>query len=129
METGIPLPSLALLRPSFKLLVGVPLFLMASGIQHDCHVYLSKLKKYTVPQHPAFQQLIAPHYLAECVIYLALAIVAAPQSKAINQTMVCALTFVAVNLGVTAGNTRIWYESKFGKESVAHRWNMIPLIY
>lgn len=46
-----------------------------------------------------------------------------------NKTILTALIFVTVNLGVTADASKEWYEAKFGKESVAGRWRMIPLIF
>ena len=119
--------------------------MLASGFQNDCHSYLAYLKKtksktddgkenddeheYKIPTHPAFQPLIAPHYTAECMIYLSLAIVSAPQGAWINLTMASALVFVMVNLGVSAGVTRQWYEKRFGPEAVRGKWRMIPPIY
>lgn len=116
-------------HPSFRSFVGILVFLLASGIQHDCHVYLASLKKYTVPDHPVFHRLVNPHYLAECLIYLALSVVAAPPGCIINRTIFCALTLVSVNLGVTADGNKRWYEQKFGAESVKGRWRMIPFVY
>lgn len=115
--------------PSFRTIIATLIFIFSSGIQHDCHVYLASLKKYTLPVHPVFHSLVCPHYFAECLIYLALAIVSAPSGCILNHTMLCALVFVAVNLGVTADGTKKWYETKFAKESVAGRWRMIPLLY
>ena len=115
--------------PSLKTFVGLPLFLVASGIQHDCHRYLASLKKYSLPQHPAFARLIAPHYFAECLIYLAFSIIAAPVGSACNWTLLCSLAFVASNLGVTARSTRTWYMRQFGEQSVQDRWNMIPAVF
>lgn len=102
---------------------------MASGIQHDCHHYLASLKKYTVPLHPLFLRVLCPHYTAECVIYLSLALLAAPRGEMVNKTLLCGLLFVVVNLGVTAGNSKRWYIEKFGEDSVRGRWRMIPGIY
>jgi len=107
----------------------IPIFIIASGVQHDCHKYLASLQKYTLPTHPAFQRLICPHYTAECLIYLSLALIAAPEGELMNKTILTALIFVTVNLGVTADASKEWYEAKFGKESVAGRWRMIPLIF
>lgn len=102
---------------------------MASGVQHDCHHYLASLKKYAVPSHPLFLRVLCPHYTAECVIYLSLALLAAPQGEVLNKTLLCTLLFVVVNLGITAGNSKRWYIEKFGEESVRGRWRMIPGIY
>ncbi len=63
------------------------------------------------------------------MIYLSLALIAAPKGELINKTIFTALIFVLVNLGITAGMTKDWYEKKFGKEAVARRWRMIPFIF
>ncbi|KAI9817607.1 MAG: hypothetical protein M1832_004611 [Thelocarpon impressellum] len=134
---GIPIlrrtePSLVLVTPgapSFRTMICLPLFLIASGIQHDCHSYLASLPKYTLPSHPIFQILICPHYFAECLIYLGLAGIAAPAGSWLNGTIFTALVFVVVNLGVTAETSREWYVGKFGAESVKGRWKMIPFVY
>ena len=127
--------------PTLRTMVAVLIFILASGIQHDCHTYLADLKsstpkdskqgagQYKIPTHPAFAGLIAPHYTTECLIYFALAVVAAPEGQWINLSLTSALIFVTVNLGVTAGLARQWYEKRFGAEAVKRKWNMIPFIY
>ncbi|PYH43254.1 putative 3-oxo-5-alpha-steroid 4-dehydrogenase [Aspergillus saccharolyticus JOP 1030-1] len=117
------------IAPSLRTFVFLPIFLLASGLQHDGHHYLFSLKKYTLPTHPLFHSLVCPHYTAECVVYLALAFLAAPQGELVNKTIVAALVFVALNLGLTAANTRRWYMQKFGQDSMRGKWNMIPGIY
>ncbi|KAK5173787.1 uncharacterized protein LTR77_002468 [Saxophila tyrrhenica] len=84
---------------------------------------------YKLPTHPAFQPLISPHYTAEVVIYLALAIQSAPPGRLVNGTMANALVFVVVNLGVTADGTREWYERKFGPQAVEGKSRMLPGIW
>ena len=79
--------------------------------------------------HPIFQVLVCPHYTAECVIYLSLAIISAPKGAVINKTMFTAFLFVSTNLAVTASMTKEWYELKFGKEAVAKRWKIMPSLY
>jgi 3-oxo-5-alpha-steroid 4-dehydrogenase 3 len=106
-----------------------PIFLCASGIQHDCHTYLASLKKYTLPVHPAFLSIVCPHYTAECMIYVCLTFMAAPKGQIVNKTVLSGLIFVVVNLGVSAGISKDWYIGKFGKENVQHRWKMIPALY
>lgn len=115
--------------PSMRTFICFPLFLLASGLQHDCHYYLSSLEKYTVPAHPLFNKIVSPHYTTECIIYLSLALLAAPSGELINKTLLSCLAFVAVNLGVTAGTSKEWYKQKFGEESMRGRWRMIPAIY
>lgn len=115
--------------PSIKTMIGIPLFLLASGIQYDCHAYLASLKKYTIPVHPAFQSIVCPHYTAECLIYIALAVVSAPQGLWFNRTMFAVFVFVFTNLAITASNTAEWYEEKFGADVVKSRWKIVPLIW
>ncbi|OQE30164.1 hypothetical protein PENFLA_c003G09286 [Penicillium flavigenum] len=115
--------------PSLRTFFLVPLFLVASGLQHDSHHYLYSLKKYTLPEHPMFRGIVCPHYGAECVVYLSLALLAAPRGELVNKTMLSCLAFVAVNLGLTARNTKQWYAQKFGKDSVQDWWFMIPYVY
>ena len=85
--------------------------------------------QYRLPDHPAFNISITPHYFAECLIYLSMAIVAAPPGEWLNRTLCSALVFVMVNLGVTAFGTKNWYEQKFGRDSVRGKARMIPFVY
>ena len=120
---------MTLSAPSVRTLLCIPIFLVASGIQHDCHVYLASLPKYTLPTTPIFNSVVCPHYTAECFIYMSLAIIAAPQGTLFNRTLLCALAFVATNLSVTASATKKWYAQKFGREKVEERWRILPGIY
>lgn len=115
--------------PTVRTFICVPLFLIASGLQHDCHHFLFSLKKYTLPDHPIFRGIVCPHYGAECLIYLSLTYLAAPPGQVVNKTMLSSLVLVVVNLGLTAHNTKKWYMQKFGREAVQDRWLMIPYIY
>ncbi|KAH8144988.1 uncharacterized protein LAJ45_11008 [Morchella importuna] len=117
--------------PSLKSLFGIILFLLGSGIQHDTHVYLATLKKYTLPTGPFFDSLLCPHYAAECLIYLALSLLSAPRGVGmpVNGTVLAGLVFVVVNLGCSSLSTREWYIQKFGRHSVEHRYNMIPWLF
>ncbi|KAL2261186.1 hypothetical protein VTK26DRAFT_4601 [Humicola hyalothermophila] len=112
-----------------KLVVGTPAFLFAWANQYRCHKHLAGLKKYSLPQEGMFRNYICPHYTCECLLYLSLAVTTAPRGSWCNRTVLCAVVFVAVNLGVTASGTRKWYADKFGIGSVANKWNMIPLIF
>jgi 3-oxo-5-alpha-steroid 4-dehydrogenase 3 len=126
--------------PSVRTFITLAFFMFASGIQHDCHAYLASLKPtgannkdgksdYKLPTHPAFHPTVTPHYLAECVIYLSIAGMAAPSGHWLNSTVTCALVFVAVNLGVTAHGTYEWYVRRFGKQALEGRWRMVPFIF
>lgn len=121
--------SLARSLPFFRTILWLPVFVIASGIQYDCHKYLSSLPKYTLPMHPVFRNLMCPHYTAECVIYLSLAFLSAPKGAMVNGTVSAAFVFVSVNLSVTAAKTKKWSEEKFGKEKVASRWILVPYLY
>ncbi len=129
LSTGSTYSSITISAPSIKTMVGIPIFVLASGLQHDCHTYLASLPKYILPVHPIFQVLVCPHYFAECLIYLSLAIIGAPKGVALNKTIGCALLFVGTNLAVTASMSKEWYVRKFGKEAVAGRWKMVPWLY
>ena len=123
------LESISWSAPSLKSIIGIPIFILASGLQHDCHAYLASLPKYTLPMHPIFQSIISPHYFAECMIYLSLAIIAAPRGTPVNATILTALIFVATNLSVTASNSKQWYGRRFGINAVKDRWIIFPLLY
>lgn len=115
--------------PTSQASIAILLFVFASGIQHDCHVHLASLKKYSLPTHPLFRLMICPHYTAECVIYLAMTLAGAPAGMLCNRTLACALLFVALNLGVTAQGTRRWYASKYGEAAVRGCWNLVPWVW
>lgn len=73
--------------------------------------------------------MVCPHYTAECVIYLSLAVLGAPDGAWINRTVFTALVFVSCNLAVTASTTKEWYIAKFGRDKVGYRWRMIPFAF
>ncbi|KAM7204054.1 hypothetical protein V8F20_003752 [Naviculisporaceae sp. PSN 640] len=117
---------------NLKILISIPLFLYAWTTQYLCHKHLANLIKYSLPdpqKAPLFKYLISPHYTCECLIYLSITIVAAPQEHYINRTLLCGLVFVIANLGVTAKGTRQWYADKFGEQAVRGKWNMIPFVF
>lgn len=108
------------------------LFLYSSYTQHTYHHYLTHLKKYTLPDGTAFQWITAPHYTAECGIYLALALLDVTRPlQTVNCTLLCTLMFVMVNLGVTADGTRTWMMQKFPehRDRIERRWRMIPFVW
>jgi 3-oxo-5-alpha-steroid 4-dehydrogenase 3 / polyprenol reductase len=106
------------------------LFGLASVLQHRYHRYLFSLKKYTLPDRSAFKYIISPHYTAECLIYVALSFLAGPTGWLVNNTMLCALLFVVVNLAVTAHGTKRWMLTKFPDrtQDIQQRHLMIPFI-
>lgn len=116
-------------RPSPKTAIAVPLFLLASGVQHECHKHFASLVKYSLPDNRFFQSVVCPHYTSECLIYIAIAIAAAPKGEVVNRTVLAGLGFVVSNLAVTADSTRKWYIEKFGEEKLKGRWRMVPYVY
>ena len=104
-------------------------FVDASIDQHKYHRHLASLMKYTAPTHPGFESIIAPHCTCECLIYLSLAILSRPSGYYLNHTMTAALVFVVINLGISADGTKRWMRNKFGDDSVAKKWRMIPRVW
>jgi 3-oxo-5-alpha-steroid 4-dehydrogenase 3 len=131
--------------PSVRTFISLPIFIFASGLQHDVHAYLaslgtskskagvakqdSKQSHYQLPTHAAFGLSLTPHYLAECLIYLSLALLAAPAGSLLNWTLFCAFVFAAVNLGITADGTRNWYRMRFGTDVIGDKARMVPGIW
>lgn len=115
--------------PSLRTMLFLPLFFLAYGAQHICHRHLFALKKYSLPSHPLFRNIVCPHYTAECVIYLSFALLAAPEGHLVNRTLLTALFFVITVLGLTADDTRTFYAAKFGESAIRGRWRMIPGLF
>jgi 3-oxo-5-alpha-steroid 4-dehydrogenase 3 len=111
--------------------VFVIFFAQAFYSQSISHHYLFKLKKYTLPDQHGFRYFIAPHYTAECVLYISLAVIAAPPGYFVNWNLFCALIFVAVNLGVTADGTKRWMLAKFPdhRTEIESRRKLIPILW
>ncbi|KAF1919026.1 hypothetical protein BDU57DRAFT_440912 [Ampelomyces quisqualis] len=111
----------------------VPAILTAHVLQHSYHAYLYRLRTehnaYQLPSHPVFPNLLCPHYTCEVAIYALLSLLAAPQGRVANWTLVCGTIFVATNLGVTAIGTKHWYAETFGQDKVGHRKRMVPGIW
>jgi len=115
-----------------QLATGLLLFSIGAIAQNRAHAYLFNLRKagtYTLPAHPLFWLTLTPHYFAECVEYVGLALAAAPSGQYVNKTLACALVFVVVNLGVTAHGTYGWYVGRFGRDKVKGKAKMVPLIW
>ncbi|KAI9702207.1 MAG: 3-oxo-5-alpha-steroid 4-dehydrogenase [Bogoriella megaspora] len=112
------LEDLRLPAPTLRTFIALPIFILASGAQNDAHRYLASLRSsspvnakpmYKIPEHPLF--------------------VSAPRGNWINWTVASALVFVLSNLAVTADGTKKWYEERFGENSVAGKWRMIPYVF
>ncbi|KIW16165.1 hypothetical protein PV08_06216 [Exophiala spinifera] len=115
-----------------KTFVCTSVFLYTSYKQNKYHRHLASLKKYTLPDTGIFRTIVAPHYTAECGIYLSLALLQARDERGgTNWSLIAALLFVTVNLGVTADGTRRWMMAKFPerRREVEARWRMIPAVW
>jgi 3-oxo-5-alpha-steroid 4-dehydrogenase 3 / polyprenol reductase len=121
----------------FQFVGSIIVFLIAQYKQGRYHRYLDELKKYTLPVQAEFAWIVAPHYTAECAIYISLAFIGAPRLAqggrvpSVNWSLLCAALFAAVNLGVTADGTKKWQLRKFGDRAneISRRWKMIPFIF
>lgn len=116
-----------------RTLVCLLLFTQFSYKQHAVHKYLAGLNKYQVPDHPIYHEtnLICPHYWFEINIYLVFSILSAREMRILNVTMVCAMGFVIINLGVTADLTKKWLLEKFPRQrlEIAQRKKMLGSIW
>lgn len=114
------------------------LFIYASKHQHACHCILaslrnddssSKQQRYGIPRGDWFETIVAPHYLADILIYASLCILHRFQ----NRVLLCALIWTVINLSITASETRVWYQKTFGDKYKAAfprgRWTIIPFLY
>lgn len=129
-------PTLALSMSWYRAVPLVFLFLIASAAQFAVHRYLFLLPKprtarvpYTRPRHWAFAHCVTPHYFCEVVVYVCLALLAAPEGRWVNWTVGCGAMFVAVNLGVTAIGTKEFWARTWGEESVRGRARMVPFVW
>ncbi len=108
------------------------MFFFGTSTQYRAHRHLASLPSapnYALPTSVEFNRTIAPHYFAECLIYLALTLLAAPEGQTINKTMASALVLEVINLGITANETHKWYEQRFGVEKVKGKARMIPGVW
>lgn len=96
-----------------RVLLGFCMFLVASLMQHLAHAHLASLPKYSLPRHWLFRKLIAPHYTAECGIYLGLAMITASDQHIYNPILFSMVLLTTVNLSITAHDTKGWMMAKF----------------
>ncbi|KAF9274657.1 Steroid 5 alpha-reductase 3 [Mortierella alpina] len=114
---------------------GLILFIWGSWHQYKCHVILANLRprpsqatgaradekreaakqEYKVPFGDWFEYMVAPHYTAEMVIYLGFYLMASPKLF-VPSTLLLALIWVVVNLGIVARETDQWYRTRFGDD-------------
>ncbi|SCU80043.1 LAFA_0B07184g1_1 [Lachancea sp. 'fantastica'] len=83
------------------------MFILASWDQYKNHLYLSQLRKYTLPTKGLFRLVASAHYLDEICLYSAMTL----YSRS-TKLLVC-LLWVISSLSVSAIETRKWYSQKF----------------
>ncbi|RKP24715.1 3-oxo-5-alpha-steroid 4-dehydrogenase-domain-containing protein [Syncephalis pseudoplumigaleata] len=109
-------------------ILALSLFAYASIEQYRCHAILGQLRAtqpgtYAIPYGGWFSHVSSPHYLAELLIYTALAML-----LRFPWTWCCLLAWVVVNLGTTARQTHRWYRRQF-RDYPAARTAFIPKLY
>lgn len=115
-----------------RIATGTLLFISGTYVQTTVHEHLRALKSrgtYSIPTHPYFRYTLTPHYFAECIEYLGLALICAPSGHVFSRSVLCCLVFVVVNLGVTADGTRTWYVERFGAEKIRGKSRMMPFVW
>jgi 3-oxo-5-alpha-steroid 4-dehydrogenase 3 len=93
----------------------------SSQIRDVGRLYTNKTH-YAVPRGDWFEMVSSPHYLAECVLYAGLALVAGARAFPRLAPMLAA---VGANLALAARRTHAWYLETF-PEYPKNRWAMVP---
>ena len=107
------------------LVSGAAVFFLANALQFWSHRLLSLLSrpkakdegpKYSLPRGGPFELITCPHYSAEILIYLGLALIcwSIDLSRLIGSLMI--LTWVGVNLVLAASATQQWYKMEMEEE-------------
>ncbi|AMD19994.1 HCL157Cp [Eremothecium sinecaudum] len=104
-------------------LIAVLLFAVFSFDQSFNHLHLSTLVKYSLPTRGLFKWIACAHYFDELMIYISLFIVNKNTRLATGMSVI----WVISNLGVSAVQTKSYYESKF-KDCVRPKYAMIPFV-
>jgi 3-oxo-5-alpha-steroid 4-dehydrogenase 3 len=124
------------------LLVKLLIFAWANWQQFKCHRLLANLRPankqqhiqvYSLPVGEWFDSLLAPHYTFELIIYSTLLIIGKSITMISSPVLWCTV-WCLVNLSITAGRTRQWYERRFMGDKYAlsqlrRRWTLLPFVY
>lgn len=115
-------------------ILGIMMYIWASVHQHRCHVILANLRKsksgkvvslnHSVPFGDWFERVSCPHYFAELLIYIAMAIIFGFQ----NLTWWLAVMFVLFNQALAAVLCHEFYVNKFSCYPT-HRKAFIPFLF
>lgn len=121
--------------PRLEQVIAIGLFVWSSFHQWKCHSILAKLKidmnkpknktcerPYGIPRGDWFDTISCPHYFAEILIYLSLAIAMS------NKSSWHILFWVASNLSISARRSHNWYLTTF-KRKYPRRNILLPYIW
>ncbi|KAK7206559.1 hypothetical protein BZA70DRAFT_107272 [Myxozyma melibiosi] len=102
--------------------ISLGLYATAGLSQYKAHAVLASLKKYSPPPASSllFRYLVCPHYGAEVIVYLSLAIVCG-----LTPATVAVVVWTFVNLSASAEQSRAFYVKRFGEQSVAGKWSIL----
>ena len=114
--------------------VGVAAFVGGSALQAASHAALARLQAraaasntpYLLPTAGVLTLCACPHYLGEIVVYVGLALIAAPTCTA---PPTLALVWVTANLVMGAADARDWYRRQFGRAFPVGRAALVPGLY
>ncbi|NWR68992.1 PORED reductase, partial [Centropus unirufus] len=115
-------------------IVGVVMYIWASLHQHKCLVILANLRKtksgqvvsqsHTVPSGHWFERVSCPHYFAELLIYVSMAITFGFH----NVTWWCVVMYVLFNQALAAALCHEFYQKNFSSYP-KHRKALIPFVF
>lgn len=110
--------------------VYIAVFVLAAIDQHQNHIHLSQLIKYSPPSFRMFKYSASAHYLDEILVYLLIFLISfqkyswGDKLNLVDVNFLVIVLFVIGNLSITAIATRDYYLSKFEDYSV--KWSIIP---
>ncbi|XP_053559935.1 polyprenol reductase isoform X1 [Bombina bombina] len=123
-----------LMQADWYHVLGVMLYIWASALQHRCHVMLANLRKskmgtvitmnYAVPSGDWFDKVSCPHYFAELLIYISIAIVLGIWST----TWWLVVIYVLFSQALAAALCHEFYHEKFDSYPV-QRKAFIPFVF
>ncbi|XP_018085471.1 polyprenol reductase-like [Xenopus laevis] len=115
-------------------ILGLTLYIWASLHQYRCHCILANLRKsasgtimhlnYAIPTGDWFEKVSCPHYLAELLIYLSIAVVFGP----LNTIWWLVVLYVLFSQALAAVLCHEFYHEKFDSYPI-HRNAFIPFIF
>ncbi|KAJ2722878.1 hypothetical protein GGI07_003005 [Coemansia sp. Benny D115] len=113
--------------------LGLLLYTYASVHQWRCHGILFRLRSrslkentgYVVPTGDLFSYVSCPHFLCEILLYVSLWMVTGFQAT----TLVWNIAWTAINLGITARESHMWYKQAFGDKYPRNHRALVPYIF